>query len=201
MVKGTDYVTAGQKEGTTLGTKATAEGNSTTASGLYSHAEGSSTTASGYFSHAEGNSTTAGSDNSHAEGYHTIASGYSSHAEGKGHCITLGKISGNANTTTYTATSVENIVVGQNLTYNGKTAKVTNVNRDSKTFTVNSTLSEEAVSEVYFIIDNKSSGSASHSEGEGCTSTSSSSHAEGGYTVASGVWSHTEGYGTTATRG
>ena len=40
MVKGVDYVTAGQKSGTTLGTKATAEGLNTTASGTHSHAEG-----------------------------------------------------------------------------------------------------------------------------------------------------------------
>ena len=96
MHKDVDYVTAGKKSGTTLGTKATAEGKDTTASGQYSHAEGNGTTASngashaegyyttasGQYSHAEGNSTTASNEASHAEGYHTTASGEFSHAEG-----------------------------------------------------------------------------------------------------------------------
>ena len=90
------YVTAGMKDGTVLGTNATAEGFYTTASGCsshavgfyttasggYSHAEGSFTTASEYYSHAEGFYTTASGGSSHAEGYNTTASGYYSHAEG-----------------------------------------------------------------------------------------------------------------------
>lgn len=50
----TFYVIAGQKAGTTLGERATAEGLNTTASGNYSHAEGNGTTASGDASHAGG---------------------------------------------------------------------------------------------------------------------------------------------------
>lgn len=68
MIKGTDYVTAGQKSGTTLGVYATAEGFRTTASGSSSHAEGGSSTASGDWSHAEGNSAEALGQASHAEG-------------------------------------------------------------------------------------------------------------------------------------
>ena len=82
MVKGTDYVTAGQKSGTTLGENATAEGYETTASGYYSHAEGSHTTASGSSSHTEGDYTTASGFSSHAEGSSTHANGQNSHAEG-----------------------------------------------------------------------------------------------------------------------
>lgn len=82
MVKGTDYVTAGKKSGTTLGTKSTAEGNNTTASGSYAHAEGSNTIASNIDSHAEGSSTTASGNSSHVEGNNTTASGFASHAEG-----------------------------------------------------------------------------------------------------------------------
>jgi len=82
MAKGRDYVTAGKKSGTTLGTKATAEGYDTTASGSYSHAEGSDTTASGLKSHAEGNTTTASNQSAHAEGFYTTASGIYSHSEG-----------------------------------------------------------------------------------------------------------------------
>lgn len=74
------YITAGQKKGTTLGEKATAEGFDNEASGQYSHAEGYFTTASGTHSHAEGEHTIAGNC-SHAEGYNTQATSYS-HAEG-----------------------------------------------------------------------------------------------------------------------
>ena len=76
------YVTAGQKYGTTLGEKATAEGQNATASGNYSHAEGSYATASGNYSHAEGYGTIASDNYSHAEGVGATASGYNSHAEG-----------------------------------------------------------------------------------------------------------------------
>lgn len=82
MVNGVDYVTAGKKANTTLGTHATAEGYITTASGYGSHAEGNETTASGNYSHAEGDATFATSYASHTEGLLTEASGYYSHAEG-----------------------------------------------------------------------------------------------------------------------
>lgn len=82
MHKGVDYVTAGQKTGTTLGSKATAEGGYTTASGGYSHAEGNTTVASALYAHAEGASTTASKQAAHAEGFNTKATGYYSHAEG-----------------------------------------------------------------------------------------------------------------------
>lgn len=82
MVKGVDYVTAGKKVDTTLGTHATAEGTDSTASGNNSHAEGNNTTASSSQAHAEGNNTVASANYSHAEGNSTTASGTSSHAEG-----------------------------------------------------------------------------------------------------------------------
>ena len=98
MKKGVDYVTAGKKANTTLGKKATAEGDKTTASGdqshaegfwttasgICSHAEGSNTKAIGAYSHAEGDRTTAGGGRSHAEGDGAMANGYGSHAEGVG---------------------------------------------------------------------------------------------------------------------
>ena len=79
--KTTHYVTAGQKAGTALGSKATAEGGDTTASGTRSHAEGSNTVASGVTSHAEGENTKAKGAAAHAEGYDTEAA-YHAHAEG-----------------------------------------------------------------------------------------------------------------------
>ena len=91
------YVMAGQKSGTTLGSKATAEGNTNTASGYYSHAEGfnnvvsgTASHAEGYFNnvsglyaHAEGSQTTASAAYVHTEGYQTIASAQYAHAEGQ----------------------------------------------------------------------------------------------------------------------
>lgn len=83
MKKGVDYVTAGQKSGTTLGTGATTEGYQTTASGTYSHAEGYSTTSTNTGTHSEGVETSAtGAYGSHAEGFSSSASGQVSHAEG-----------------------------------------------------------------------------------------------------------------------
>ena len=84
MQKGVDYVTAGQRSGTTLGTKATAEGYNTTASGDYAHAEGYVTLASGQNAHTEGTGTQATYVNTHAEGRETVAEGANSHAEGRG---------------------------------------------------------------------------------------------------------------------
>lgn len=78
------FINGGQRSGTTLGNKATAEGCSTAASGDYSHAEGFDTMASGDCSHAEGYGTMASEYCSHAEGEETIASGVCSHAEGVG---------------------------------------------------------------------------------------------------------------------
>jgi len=77
-----DYTTAGQKSGTTLGEKATAEGDNTTASGINSHAEGSGTKATAAYAHAEGVGTTASNSGAHAEGMNTTASGMYAHAEG-----------------------------------------------------------------------------------------------------------------------
>ena len=78
----TGRVLIGKIAGTTLGTYATAEGDSVTASGYCSHAEGSSTKAEGRYSHAEGSSAKANAEASHAEGLYTQANAEASHAEG-----------------------------------------------------------------------------------------------------------------------
>lgn len=86
------YVRAGQKEGSSIGALATAEGRNVTASGSYCHAEGNYTYATGSSSHAEGQSTEASGNFSHAEGESSKASGYASHAEGD-HTIASGDYS------------------------------------------------------------------------------------------------------------
>ena len=78
------YVRNGQRMGSAIGRRATAEGIDVTASGDYAHGEGFNTKASGDTSHTEGNATTASGDTSHAEGYNTTASGDFAHAGGSG---------------------------------------------------------------------------------------------------------------------
>lgn len=79
----TGLVTSGQKNNTTLGYRATAEGIDTTSSARGSHAEGWYSIASGDSSHVEGYQTVASGDSSHAEGSLSDASGENAHAEGK----------------------------------------------------------------------------------------------------------------------
>lgn len=76
------YITTGQKSGTTLGSKATAEGVDTTASGNYAHSEGYMSNATANNAHSEGNQTTASGNAAHTEGISSVASGYACHAEG-----------------------------------------------------------------------------------------------------------------------
>ena len=113
------YIRTGQKSGTTIGDKATCEGNNTTASGNCSHAEGSNTTASGNYSHAEGNSTTASGNYSHAEGSSTTASKTYSHSEGAG---TTAKGSYSHAAGYYTTSNYCQTVVGQYNVEKGSTS-------------------------------------------------------------------------------
>lgn len=78
----TGYVTAGQKSGTTLGEKATAEGIDTLSTGRASHSEGIASSASGVASHSEGVNCVAKGEYSHAEGNHTIAAKMCQHVFG-----------------------------------------------------------------------------------------------------------------------
>ena len=89
---GNGYIQIGQKSGTTLGDRATAEGLNTAATGNRSHAEGSETESSGAASHAEGAYTVAGGTGSHAEGSHTTTTVDYAHAEG-GYTLAKGNYS------------------------------------------------------------------------------------------------------------
>jgi len=82
MVKGTDFVTAGNTSGATVGTNSTVEGIWSIASANYAHAEGYRTTAGGVRSHTEGWSTETTGGAAHAEGRSTHADGLAAHAEG-----------------------------------------------------------------------------------------------------------------------
>lgn len=76
------YIRTGIKSGTTVGTRATAEGINNTSSGQDAHAEGIGTTSEGQGSHSEGWETTAHGPESHAEGISTEARGSGAHSEG-----------------------------------------------------------------------------------------------------------------------
>ena len=208
----TGYVTAGQKAGTNLGEKATAEGNNTTASGKYSHAEGYRSEASGDYSHAEGNAE-AGGDYSHAEGYNGVAAGEMSHVEGLGSVTTQNGKYGHAEGN-YTSASEESAhAEGERTAANGKTSHAEgnhttaqgNCSHAEGSETLASGDAAHAEGKEYTnpndaadITKTTASGDAAHAEGCGTTASGDYSHAEGNRNVASGVGSHAEGIETEA---
>ena len=195
MIKGVDYVTAGKASGSTLGTKATAEGNEVIPSGDYSHAEGSFTSAMGDYSHAEGRYTFAGNyahsegqfssgagSYSHAEGQYTFAGGSSAHAEGD-RTSALGSYS-HAEGNGTSAASVADHAEGQETSaYNYSHAEGNN------TYAYGNSHAEGLTTMA---------GSYSHAEGSSTCAVGESSHAEGNYTVARNPYAHAEGQGTSA---
>ena len=192
-----------------------AEGYVTEASGGYSHAEGAYSKASGNFSHAEGEGSKAFGNDSHAEGYQSLANGRASHAEG--YYIEMGwnpiKISGAANTNTYTTTSSlvyiqPEALIGLTIDYNGIKGEIVsytvNSNDSSQlsSITLNKTLNPNtAISNVSIYPSNRftaAKGNYSHAEGMGTIAEGEASHSEGDGTIASGNYSHAEGEMTKA---
>lgn len=198
------YVTVGQLSGSTLGTKATAEGGYTTASGNYSHAEGYSTIAAG--------------GQSHAEGWNAWAKGNYSHAEGIGVRQRNVILTGAQNATTYTitnSTELSDLAVNDYIKVNSIIAKITAIDTTNLTLTVDQTCSPNGAlpSNCYVYKCGFADGTASHTEGcatitinaythaEGYVTKASGTygaHAEGNQTIASGKASHTEGSYTIA---
>lgn len=85
MKKGVDYVTAGKRANTTLGAKATAEGDGTAATATAGHAEGNGTTVSAVCGHAEGYGTVVLSQGGHAEGYNCVVETSANYAHAQGY--------------------------------------------------------------------------------------------------------------------
>ena len=188
MKKGIDRVTAGKVAGSTVGTNATAEGESTIASGNYSHAEGYATTAKGNYSHAEGFYSNAVDWGAHAEGGGTLigsiiyyggtAYGRGSHAEG---CETYAKGQSSHTEGHYTTTWDDySHAEGYYTCASGKGA---HAEGGYATTTNKGTLAQ---------------GNNSHAEGCLTKAIGTSSHAEGYNTTAGGNYSHAEGYSTSA---
>ncbi len=180
---------------------------SSTASGDYSHAEGYYTCASENAAHSEGMYTYASDTAAHAEGYYTYAEGYashtegsdtyakgsSSHAEGNGYQL-YGKLTGAANSTTYTIDDISRIIVGvcvryelyvdDVLTYN--VANVVSVDADNSTITLNKTLSADADFDnerVEIFVAGMALGAYSHAEGNQTIAACRSQHTEGEFNL------------------
>ena len=185
MGKGSDYVTAGQLSGSTLGSKATAEGSDVVASFAQAHAEGYQTTASGANSHAEGNRSIASGANTHAEGNTTSATGPVAHTEGSSTVAsgTAAHAEGSATKATEAATHAE----GSNTLASGYQAHA----EGSNTTASNSSAHAEGYG-------TSAAGVNSHAENSLTIASGPQSHAEGGSSVASGAQSHAEGENSSA---
>lgn len=175
MVKGTDYVTAGQQSGTTLGSSATAEGESTIASGADSHAEGYCTQAIGTNAHTEGGAV------KNSAGYVIVLTG--------------------KNGTYKTNASVYPWFLGRKITNDTLTTRIVNYRKYE---TYNEIVTKETLGTLdnytcsIFTQYVYATGENSHAEGEGTSASAEASHAEGSTTTASGIYSHSEGYQTLA---
>lgn len=205
------YVTKGKKSGTTVGSKATAEGKDNTASGNYSHAEGNSTTSSGQYSHSEGYKTTANGTSSHSEGYSSkvvpdtitsstsnsdiitewntdsfaLANGSYSHVEGWDNLALSSGSHAEGRLTISSGTWSHSEGFGTVASEYGSHAE------GWQTTSSNYASHSEGR-------ETTASGKNSHAEGYGTLSSGENSHAEGVSTVASGRGSHAEGEGTSA---
>ena len=194
MVKGVDYVTAGENPNQPIGDRASAngvnvsaigvgssaEGHDTISRGVYSHAEGVNTEANGAGSHAEGYTTKANGKYSHSEGYNTIASADNSHAEGDG-TRSVG-INSHAEGIGSSASGMNAHAEGELTVASGKDSHAegygTEANKDYS----------HAEGE-----SSKASGKSAHAEGKS-NAQGEYSHSEGCDTVAQGKYSHAEGY-------
>lgn len=212
------------------GLGAHAEGSLTTANSGYTHAEGyytkaldqschsegHNTNASKGASHAEGRNTIASGSCSHAEGNFALASGIGSHAEGNVYCVYI-NLTGEPNATTYNFTQnyTSNTILLLKMAHTkiisntdntkfqlnaSSYSTITNIDFDNSTITVDTTLSDTAISDAqyYIYIRTEANGTASHAEGLSSLASGEGSHAEGRQTLASGTYSHAEGSLTTA---
>lgn len=167
-----DYdISLGRKNGTTVGSFSTAEGNSNVASEYCSHAEGYSNIASAIKSHAEGESTHAAGDSAHSEGYSTKALSRYSHSEGY---ITK-------------ASEMASHAEGGYTTASGQYAHAEGYNTTASNYYSHA---EGAYTTA--------SGDRSHAEGDSTQGKGASSHAEGYNTKAYNSYCHAEGYCTIA---
>lgn len=220
------FIRTGKKSNTSVGYKATIEGEDNEASGWCSHAEGSDSRATANNTHAEGGSKATASY-AHAEGY-SEANGQYSHAEGDstiaGYACqhVQGKYNSNKSTTLFeigygTAVSRSNAFeVYQNGSIsqdNGSTKfRFTNDGTSDGYYDASGTFHAfgsggvvDLTSDVTGILP-VANGGLGNSTGyvraglKSGTTAGSQATAEGSSTTASGTCSHAEGYNTTANK-
>lgn len=188
-----DWSHAGGRDTVASGNYSHAEGYNTTASGHYSHVEGFKTTASNNHSHAEGRFTRASGTDSHAEGDNSVAFGSGSHAEGGG-ANTPFNATIEANSNTIIVNDLNDFFVGGIILYQGNCAKITSINTNDNSITLDKILSSETKVNASLSRQNcVAYGDYSHTEGLCTTASGYYSHAEGCFTVASGANQHAQG--------
>lgn len=165
------YVTKGAEAGSTIGEKATVEGDHNIASSNQAHAEGGYTRAGNLTIYSEFNGSYDSYGYEHAEGYSTLAKGNSAHAEG-GYTQAISSMA-HAEGISTVASGTASHAEGQETTASGYNAHA----------------------EGY---QTTSSGENTHAEGNGTTASLQAAHAEGYKTTASGYAAHAEGYNTKA---
>ena len=200
MVKGRDYVTAGQQAGTTLGQNATAEGIDTTASGDVSHAEGEGTTATAKHQHVGGKFNIPDAANSSGIGTYAEIIGNGTSNNDRSNARTLDwngnewlkgtlKLGGTSATDN---NAVDVLAAINNMSSNSGGGGYVTAGQKA-----NTTLGQNATAEGE---ETTASGNISHAEGYRTTASGNVSHAEGDETTASGSYSHTEGSGASASQ-
>ena len=172
------YIRAGQRSGTSIGIRATAEGYNVIASGDYSHAEGQGTTAIDTNAHVEGYTTYANTD-AHAEGHGTCAQGRGSHAEGGYYTV-----EGNVGT----------FALGYNAHAEGLRTYASGANSHAEGYETTAKIDPSHAEGLVTLAN----GLAAHAEGYGTCATGQGSHSEGEITRAQGRDAHAEGYKTFA---
>lgn len=175
-----------------IGKNSVSMGTSAIASGEDSFSMGSFTKAIGNNSQAEGNFTIAYGNNSHAEGDHRIAYGNNSHAEGHDIGVYSVKITGEANSTTYTYTNdILGLKVGYVLVNDRKAAKIVAINNN--TITLDQSLSSTALTSKAVYCYGGAFGLSSHAEGSRTYAIGDYSHVEGFETIATSMSQHVQG--------
>ena len=219
VVEGYSCITGGNKTSNDLDNQESSDGTS----GACAHAEGNATIAKGYNSHAEGCRTFAPGDTSHVEGYFCISEGSNSHAEGENahsigtaaHAENEGRaygnyshaegtsssvlstlsLTGNANATSYTYSSLnQHPKVGMLVRgLDKKFSKITTVNTSTRTITLDRPFSNFSLSNSNVNLYSGATGEYSHAEGQNTTAIGQGSHTEGVYTIAGNQGEHASG--------
>lgn len=157
-------------------------GFDTVATGNGSFAEGSKNKALAGGAHAEGQYTMASGVRSHAEGWQTCAFGAASHAENVGGRTTI-TITGEANSKTYTCSSVELLYINAYIEVNNIVKRISQIDADNNTITLNSSFGNALTNQEATVYISSAGGDYSHTEGMGTTAWTVAQHVQGKYNI------------------